>query len=325
MKRMRCPVAARISCNRDSVALVARMILLKRLVIGLIGVSGAVQAADLKVAVLHPLLADLARQVGGEQVEVVDLTVGAPDLHRFQPGPRDLAKAQGAQLYLASGKGFEPYLGKLQSIVGKDRVLEVGKKIPSSTYGTGANAHDCCPGHGAEATIDPHWWQSIDAWRRAATIVADEFAKRDPASAVSYAANAKQFRAEMEGLKNWARGQLGRVPESQRVLVSSHAAFGYFCKEFGWKMLPVQGLNRETVVAPQHLGHVAAMIKEEGVSAVFPESNSNPKVMQRLVEQTGVKVGEPLVADGRGYSVKGMFEHNVKTIVAVMAPKIPGK
>ena len=57
------------------------------------------------------------------------------------------------------------------------------------------------------------------------------------------------------------------------------------------------------------------------IPAVFPESNSNPRVLQTLVKQTGVKVGKPLVADGRGYSVKGMFQHNVTSIVAVMAPK----
>jgi zinc/manganese transport system substrate-binding protein len=297
------------------------MSLLKQVAIGLICTSGVLQAAGLKVAVVHPLLGDLAREIGGGQVEVVDLTSGAKDLHRFQPGPQELKKARGAQLYLVSGKGFEPYLAKLQSIVGKDRVLEVGRKIPSITYGKGANIHSCCPGHGGKSTIDPHWWQSMDAWRRAATIVADEFAKHDPAHKAVYAANAKRFRAEMDGLKSWAKGQLGRVPKKQRVLVTSHAAFGYFCKEFGWKMLPVQGLSREANTSPQHLGHVAEAIKKEGIPAVFPESNSNPKVLQTLVKQAGVKVGKPLVADGQGYTVKGMFQHNVTNIVAVMVPK----
>ncbi len=297
------------------------MFLFKRAAIGLICASGMLQAAELKVAVLHPLLGDLSRQVGGEHVEVVDLSAGAPDLHGFQPGSRELTQARGAQLYLVSGKGFEPYLGKLQSIVGKDRVVEVGRKIPSVTYGKGANIHSCCPSHTGKSTIDPHWWQSMDAWRRAATIVADEFSKHDPAHKAAFGANAKRFRAEMDGLKNWAKGQLGRVPKKQRVLATSHGAFGYFCKEFGWKMLPIQGLNREATSSPQYLGHVAEAIKKEGIPAVFPESNSNPRVLQTLVKQTGVKVGKPLVADGRGYSVKGMFQHNVTSIVAVMAPK----
>ena len=123
------------------------------------------------------------RQVGGAHVEVVDLSRGAKDLHRFQPGPRELAQAKGAQLYMVSGKGLEPYLPKLQSILGQDRVLEVGRKIPSITYGKGGNLHACCPAHaGGANALDPHWWQSMDAWRRAATIVSDEFGKLDPAA-----------------------------------------------------------------------------------------------------------------------------------------------
>ena len=86
-------------------------------------------------------------------------------------------------------------------------------------------------------------------------------------------------------------------------------------------MLPIQGLNHEASASPQHLGHVAEAIKKEGIPAVFPESNSNPKVLQTLVKQTGVKVGKPLVADGRKHTVKGMFQHNVTTIVAAMGPR----
>ena len=257
-------------------------------------------------------------------MEVVDLTQGSTDLHRFQPSPSVLGKAREAQLYLASGKGLESYLGKLQGIVGKDRLVEVGSKIPSLTYGKGSSLHSCCPHDTGphdtvKTTVDPHWWQSLDAWRRAATIVADEFAKRDPVNRKTYKANAKRLRSEFDGLKSWAKGQLGRVPKKQRVLASSHAAFGYFCEEFGWDMLPIQGLNREAASSPQHLTHVAEALREHGIPAVFPETNSNPKALQTLVKQTGVKVGKPLNPDGSGTTIKGMFQHNVTAIVQAMA------
>ena len=281
---------------------------------------GPVQAAGLKVGVFHPLLVDLAKQVGGESVEVVNLAQGTADLHRFQPGPKELSRARGAQLYMVAGKGFEPYLSKIQSIVGKDRVLEVGRKIPSLTYGKGSNLHACCAGHAAHnhGGLDPHWWQSIDAWRRAATIVADEFSKRDSEHKANYAANAKAFRSRMSTLDSWAKGQLGRVPKKRRTLATAHAAFGYFCKDYGWKMLPVQGLNREQTPSPKWLGEMAAVIKKEKIIAIFPEKTHNPKVFQTLAKQTGVKVGKALIADGSG-SIEGMFKHNVSVIVAALA------
>ena len=121
-------------------------------------------------------------------------------------------------------------------------------------------------------------------------------------------------------MKGWATGQLGRVPKSRRILTTSHAAFGYFCKEFGWKMLPVQGLSGEASPSTQHLGGVAEAIRKEGIPAVFPEQNSNPKLLQTLVSQTGVKLGKALSADGTGMTIQGMFQHNVTSIVEVMAP-----
>jgi zinc/manganese transport system substrate-binding protein len=295
------------------------MSLLVRVSLMLMAGLGAVGAANLKVGVFHPLLVDLAKQVGGDGVEVVNLAQGTADLHRFQPGPKELSRARGAQLYLVAGKGFEPYLGKVQSIVGKDRVLEVGRKIPSLTYGKGSNLHACCANHAAHnhGGLDPHWWHSIDAWRRAATIVADEFSKHDPANKTLYAANAKKFRSEMDRLNSWAKGQMKRVPKNRRTLATAHAAFGYLCKDFGWKMLPVQGMNREQSPSPQWLGEMAAVIKKENIGALFPEKTHNPKVFQSLAKQTGVKVGKPLIADGSG-SITGMFQYNVGVIVEAL-------
>src|SRR5690606_2417839 len=89
-------------------------------------------AAEMKVAVLHPLLADLAKQVGGDRVEVIDLIGRNGDPHRFEPAPADLQRAKDAKLYLASGMGLESYLGALRGIVGGTaEVVEIGKDLPS--------------------------------------------------------------------------------------------------------------------------------------------------------------------------------------------------
>ncbi|NNC90833.1 MAG: zinc ABC transporter substrate-binding protein [Akkermansiaceae bacterium] len=281
-----------------------------------VAVPGCLGAAELKVAVLHPLLADVAQAVGGERVEVVNLGGPGADPHKFEPGPKELQAAQGAQLYFVSGKGLEPYLGKLRDIVGGEKVVEVGASLPT------LKAETLCD-HGGHAhvheTDDPHWWHSTDCWRRAARVVAKELAKADPAGAEGYGKRSRQYRRKMEELERWARGELAKVPEERRVLATAHAAFGYFCHDFGWRQLPVQGLNREQVPSPKFVSEVAAVIRTEKVGAVFPEKRSNPKMLQTIAKETGVKVGEALIADGSG-SVEGMFRHNVKAIVAALAP-----
>ena len=240
--------------------------------------------AGLKVAVLHPLLADLARQVGGPGVEVVDLAGAGGDPHKFEPGPKELQAARGAHLYLLSGKGLESYGGKLRDIVGSEKVIEVGATLPTLT------AESLCD-HGEHAHVheveDPHWWHSLDCWRRAARVVAKEFGRVDPDGAAGYLRRAGEFREQMTRLESWAERELSAVPRERRVLATAHAAFGYFCHDFGWRQLPVQGLNREQVPSPKFVGEVAETIRSEKIGAIFPSSAPTRKSSRQLRGRPG--------------------------------------
>jgi zinc/manganese transport system substrate-binding protein len=277
-------------------------------------------AAELKVASLHPLLGDLARQVGGERVEMVDLIGKNGDPHHFEPAPADLERAAGAKLYLASGMGMESYLGSLREILGeKATILEVGKDLPSIE---GECDHDHAGhDHAHEHETDPHWWHSIDLFRRATTITAEAFSKADPAGADVYARNAAAYRAKLDDLDRWTRKEIARIPKAKRHLATAHAAFGYFCKDHGFEPIPVQGLNREQMPDPKKLAALIAELKEHQVGAIFPEKESNPKILQVLTKDTGIQLGGPLHADGSGVeSYEAMIRHNVATIVAGLAP-----
>ena len=166
-----------------------------------------VACAEVKVAVLHPLLGDLVQQIGGEQVVVIDLIGPKGDPHKFEPGAKELRAAKGAQLYFVSGKGLEPYLPKLRNTVGAQKVIEVGDKFPT------LQAKVLCQ-HGDHAHFhkqdDPHWWHSIDCWRRAANKVRDELVKVDAANEALYKARAKKVRQgprpppQPKGLGAWS-------------------------------------------------------------------------------------------------------------------------
>ncbi|MFC5051345.1 metal ABC transporter solute-binding protein, Zn/Mn family [Rubritalea spongiae] len=276
--------------------------------------STLVCQAKMKVATLNPLLADLARQVGGAHVEVIDLMGVNGDPHTFQPSPSRLAKAKGAKIYLASGKDLEPSLNKLKSILaGKATVVEVGRNIPSITISGDSSVYVCCPRHSVGA-LDPHWWQSVENWRRAASIVEKEFSKVDPANAASYKAHSNNYRKELSGLKSWGKKQIASIPRSQRNLATAHAAFGYFCKEFGFKSIPIQGLNKEQSASPQYVQEAIAIIRDNKVKAIFPENGANTKSLQTISKATGAKIADHLYADSAN-SIIGMFQHNITTIV----------
>ncbi|RYD31485.1 MAG: hypothetical protein EOP85_22715, partial [Verrucomicrobiaceae bacterium] len=139
-------------------------------------------AGELKVAVLHPLLADIAREVGGEAVEVVDLIGPNGDPHHFEPNPDDLKNADGASIYLVAGMGLEGYLPKLKAIISnKANLIEVGATLPALEGACEHEHHE--HDHAHEHEIDPHWWHSIELFRRATGIVAEAFASASPGHA----------------------------------------------------------------------------------------------------------------------------------------------
>jgi zinc/manganese transport system substrate-binding protein len=275
--------------------------------------SGMLLGSPLKVATLHPLLTDLAHQVGGDRVEVIDLIGPNGDPHHFEPNAEDLKKATGAKLYLAAGLGLEAYLPSLKSVVTPGaRVIEAGASLPSLHGGCEDADHD----HN-EHEIDPHWWHSIDRVRRAATVVAEAFAAEDPADAETFRANAARYRETLDELERWARARLATIPKNQRQLATTHAAFNYFCSDFGFTPLPIQGINREQSPAPAELAKLIAELKDKKVAAIFPEKESNPKLLEVLTRDTGIRLGNPLIADGTNSATyETMVRQNVETIVS---------
>jgi zinc/manganese transport system substrate-binding protein len=281
-------------------------------------------SAALKVGATHPLVGNLVRQVGGNRVTVVDLLRPGDDPHRFEPAASELNALRGATAVFASGKRLEPYLGKLGDSLGPGvRIIEVGRPIPSLKVSPGNEVFLCCPAH-ASGGIDPHWWHSAENMARAARGVAVELAKLDPAGAAEYKAGGEATAKRMQGLKTWAKQQFAAIPRADRKLVTAHAAFGYFCKEYGFKFVPLLGIAGEQDYSPQYIAQAIRVIRDEKIRAVFPEDQANPKVLAEIVRETGIKVGGELISDGTapgaGSTFEGMLRHNVAAIVAALRP-----
>ncbi len=278
-------------------------------------------SAEIKVASLHPLIGNLVRDVGGKNVTVVDLVKPGADIHHFEPSAKDIAAMKGTRLIFASGKNIETYLDSLRDSVGAGvKVVEVGKPVPSVKLEKGHEMFLCCPEH-AHGGIDPHWWHGPSGMQRAVRFIGDELAAADPANAETYRTNAGAEEKKIAGYRAWAQQQIAQIPKSQRKLVTAHAAFGYFCKEFGFKSLPLLGLSREDEASPKYIVEAVKIIREQGIKAIFAEDQANPKIIEQIVRETGVKLGEPLIADGTapGFTrYEAMLRHNVEAVVKAL-------
>ncbi|MBC8127007.1 MAG: zinc ABC transporter substrate-binding protein [Gloeobacteraceae cyanobacterium ES-bin-144] len=283
--------------------------------------SMACHAAQLQVSALHPLMADLAKQVGGERVQIYDLVGEGGNPHRFEPRPADMKRMQGSAIVFASGKGMETYLDRLKATLSGVSIVEVGRTIPSLTVGKDA-VYTCCPSHGA-GSLDPHWWQSLDNMRRAARVVSQALAEKDPAGKSYYEGNANAYGQRLDGLKRWAKGELGKVPRDQKKLVTAHNAFAYFAKEFGFEVIAVAGLSKEQNTTPQEQAATIEAVKKSGVRALFAEQETSGKAIDAIAAATDTRIGEPLISDGTGTGkeagFEGMIRHNVNAITKALS------
>lgn len=272
-------------------------------------------AHGLDVASLHPLITDAVKQVGGDQVTVVEIVKPGDNVHQFKPKAEDLRALSRASLIFASGKNLEPYLDDLRdSLQAHQTVIEVGRTIPSQKVSAKDQIYACCDHHSAGG-IDPHWWHNVRYMERAIRVIEKALAEADPAGEATYAANSKAARDRLGQLDRWTKAQIATIPRGKRHLVTAHAAFGYFCKGYGLKASYVQGLSARGEVSATQLAGAIKQLRAEAIPTVFPEQSANPKVLQQIAKQTGAKVGAPLIADGSAKSYREMIVSNVRNIV----------
>jgi len=276
-------------------------------------------ASALEVATLHPLMGDWARQVGGPGVKVVDVVKPRMDVHAFRPGAAEMRSLGKAQVILASGKSLELYLdGLRQSLRPGQVIVEVGRTIPSQKVSAQDEIYACCPHHNHGA-VDPHWWHNVKHAQRAVKVIEKAFSEADPQNKKTYQANAKQAIARLKALDSWVKKQVSLIPRKQRYLTTAHAAFGYFCKAYGFKAAFVQGLARDGEISSKQLAESIRTLRSLGVKAVFPEDQANPKVLSQIAQESGARLGNVLVADGAVSNYEKMIRDNVQAIVSGLA------
>lgn len=299
------------------------------LVIALLSATHAIAQGEDRpvVGTLHPLLTEMVHRLTGERVRVVELMGPGGNPHNFEPKASDLIRLQEAVIVLAMGKHLETYLDRLRTALPSAvQIYEAGRLVPSVRIDVSDEVFLCCPAH-SHGAIDPHWWHDPMAVHRAARHLGRELENVFPQWKDEIRVNTRAFQTEMEGINQWARSEISRIPPSQRILVTPHAAFGYFCHAFGFRAVPVRGLTAEREPTASHLAETVAIIRREGIRAVFPETTASPAILDYLSESTGVKVGPSLYADNLGperLTYREMFKHNVRVIVETLIPADAG-
>jgi ABC-type Zn uptake system ZnuABC Zn-binding protein ZnuA len=273
-------------------------------------------AGRLSVVTSTTVLADLVRAVGGEQVEVAALTPAGTDPHTFQPTPHTMRSVEGAGAVFFNGAGLEEWWGRVvRALRGPDvPVVELSRGLATLRQ----------PGHGnwPGDAPDPHAWLDPVLVRSYVDRIRDALSRADPGSAGLYARRARAYQTALDQLDAWIRTELQRVPPPRRKMVTFHNAFQYFGRRYG---LAVDFLMASPGREPsaRALAELTRRIKAENIPAVFAEADFNPKLLELLARDAGVKVVTNLydgsLSDGPpADTYLNLMRHNVQMIVEAL-------
>ena len=277
--------------------------------------GNAAGAVPLRVVTLFPILTEIARDVGGPDVAVTSLLPPGVDPHTFEPAPRDMRALADADLVLASGLGLENYLDKLAVNSGtRAKIVAVGDVLRDRAL--------VVESHGRRE-FDPHWWNSIMATQDVVRRIADQLAELRPENAADIRGRASELLARLGALDAWTKEQLSVLPPGKRQLVTSHDAFGWFSRDYGFTVHPIAGLSPGAEPDAHELAQLVELLRREKIPAVFIEDSESSKLASALAREAGARIGGTLYPDGLvpeadGSTYEALFRHNVLTIVQAL-------
>jgi ABC-type Zn uptake system ZnuABC Zn-binding protein ZnuA len=277
-------------------------------------------AEPLPVVASSSVIADFVRTVGGERVTVRPLSPAGADPHTFQPTPETMKSLARARVVFFNGSGLEEWWDKTIRSVKKAEVpvIELSKGL--ATIRTPGHSHGT---HGSAEGQDPHVWLDPILVKEYVNRIRDTLGRVDAAGGAHYTERARLYLAALDELDAWIRSEVERIPAPRRKIVTFHNAFQYFANRYG---LAVKGF---VVASPgkepsaQGLAELVRRIRQERVPAVFIEADFNPKILETLGRDAGVKVVTNLydgsLSDGPpADSYLHMMRHNVSTMVGAL-------
>ena len=286
--------------------------------------AGHSQAADKKIRVTATvtMVADLVRSVGGERVQIEALMGPGVDPHLYKAAASDVSKLQQADVIFYSGLLLE---GKMQDVFNKFArskrfVYPVTESIPTDRLLEPPEF----AGH-----YDPHVWFDVPLWKLCVDTVVKGLSEADPAGKDYYEKRAAETRARMDELHQWALKKAAELPAERRILVTSHDAYNYFGRAYGFQVVGLQGISTVTEAGLADMAKLSDFIREKRIRAVFVESSVPHQTIERISKDTGVKIGGELFSDAmgtpgqieNGYDLgtyEGMIKHNLNTIVEAL-------
>lgn len=296
--------------------------------LGIYGSGTAVHAqtekssSKVQVVATIAMVGDLVKQVGGDRVEVSVLMGPGVDPHLYKPTAADASKLSKVQGIFYSGLMLEGRMGDLFAKLGR-----TGKKVYAVTESVPENL--LLEPEDFEGHYDPHLWFDVSLWAKTVPSIVAGLIELDSSGKSVYQSNGDKLQKKLQELHEWCVKKVAEISKDKRVLVTSHDAYNYFGRAYGFKVVGLQGVSTVSEAALADMTSMVDFLKKQKVKAIFVESSVNPAAMKRVAQDAGVKIGGELFSDAMGApgemrlgfdtgTYEGMIRYNFTTIVEAL-------
>ncbi|MBA4189063.1 MAG: manganese transporter [Planctomycetaceae bacterium] len=300
-------------------------------VLGLAGCNGQAgppkfDTGPVRATCTTTIVADTVKRVGGERVQVETIMGPGVDPHKYISGSGDRKKLDNAHLVFFNGLHLE---GKMADLFEKNHDRWRSHAVAGTIDHAKLRKADVDGGE-----HDPHVWFDVQLWKSAVEVVRDALVGLDPTGADVYRANATAYLKELDDLDKEIRAKLDTVPKEKRVLVTSHDAFGYFGRAYGYDVIGLQGVSTASEVGTAQRQGLMKTLGERKIPAVFTETSVPDDGLKAVLDDVNSKykhevrliggddalysdaLGEP---NSPGATYPGMIRHNVNVIVSALS------
>lgn len=273
------------------------------------------------------MVTDIVRQVVGDNADVIGLIGEGTDPHTHALTRNDVKQLNSADIVFYVGLQLE---GKMDGQL--KRLAERGRSMFAVTDGIDKGELRQDSQFGSHP--DPHVWMDVSIWNRCVQFVAATMAAQDPQNADQYHANAQTLHTQLESLHDYVTDVIASVPQSQRVLVTAHDAFGYFSRAYNIEVRSIQGISTDSQAGINDINRLVDFVVQRKIAAIFVESSVPRRHVEAVIDGAKdknwqVRIGGELYSDAMGQPDQyqgtyiGMIDHNATTIARALGGKAP--
>lgn len=287
------------------------------------GASGG----KLRVVATTVQIEALAREVGGELIDLHGVVPPGADAHEFEPTASDLAAIEDADVILRHGIELDDWLDDTLSAAKDASVVTVTDGVLLQRGEAEHHGDDQARGDQADGA-DPHVWLDPDNAKVMVRNIEAALTAADPANRTTYEANSMAYQQTLDETKTQVQAIIDEIPAGDRKLVTNHDAFGYFARAFGLEVVGavIPSISTQAEPSAAETARLLDTIEAEGVRAIFAETSVNPALARTLASDAGIAIVDDLYGDSLGEpgsgaeTVHGMLLFNARKIAEALKP-----